>query len=69
LLGRLDHSDSFLRASLSKDVGVIVFMNTSLSGQDAKHWAAISTELWKHAEALKNDRADRSRKAVEKRKP
>jgi CubicO group peptidase (beta-lactamase class C family) len=43
-------------ASLSKDVGVIVFMNTSLSGQDAKHWAAISTELWKHAEALKNER-------------
>jgi CubicO group peptidase (beta-lactamase class C family) len=43
-------------ASLEKDVGVIVFMNTSLSGQDAKHWAAISTELWKHAEALKNER-------------
>lgn len=40
-------------ANLSKDVGVIVFSNTSLAGADMKHYAAIFLDLWKHAEALK----------------
>jgi CubicO group peptidase (beta-lactamase class C family) len=41
-------------SSLDKSVGVVVFANTSLSGPDARHDAAIFLELWKHAEALKN---------------
>jgi len=40
-------------ASLDKRVAVVVFANTSLSGQDQRHDAAIFLELWKHAEALK----------------
>lgn len=41
-------------SNLSKDVGVILFMNTSLSGEEMRPANAISRELWKHAEALKN---------------
>lgn len=41
-------------ASLSKDVGVILFANTSLSGDEAGHHVAIFRELWKQAESLKN---------------
>ena len=40
-------------SNLSKDVGVILFTNTSLSGPDMRHHVAIFLELWKHAEALK----------------
>ena len=40
-------------SNLSKDVGVILFTNTSLSGQEMRHHVAIFLELWKHAEALK----------------
>jgi CubicO group peptidase (beta-lactamase class C family) len=42
-------------SNLSKDVGVILFMNTSLSGEEMRHSNDISRELWKHAEALKNE--------------
>jgi CubicO group peptidase (beta-lactamase class C family) len=38
----------------SKDIGVILFTNTSLSDEDVlAHHFAIFRELWKHAEALK----------------
>lgn len=38
---------------LSKDIGVIVFINTSVADEDARHPLAIFLELWKQAEALK----------------
>ena len=41
-------------ANLSKDVGVIVFTNTSLAGPEMKSFAGIFLALWKHAEALKS---------------
>jgi CubicO group peptidase (beta-lactamase class C family) len=37
----------------SKDVGVVVFMNTSLPGQDMRHFAAIVKELLAHGDELK----------------
>lgn len=40
-------------SNLSRDVGVILFTNTSLSGEERRHYNAIFLELWKHAEALK----------------
>jgi CubicO group peptidase (beta-lactamase class C family) len=40
-------------ASLDKEMAVILFSNTSLSGQDARFFLAIHQELWKYAEALK----------------
>lgn len=42
-------------SNLTKDVGVILFMNTSLSlsGEELRLTFDISRELWKHAEALK----------------
>ena len=40
-------------SNLSRDVGVILFTNTSLSDQEMRHHVAIFLELWKHAEALK----------------
>lgn len=40
-------------ASLSKDIGVILFSNTSLSDEGKRQYYAIFLELWKHAEALK----------------
>ena len=40
-------------SNLSKDVGVILFTNTSLSGEEMRHYVAIFLEIWKHAEALK----------------
>jgi CubicO group peptidase (beta-lactamase class C family) len=42
-------------SNLAKDVGVILFMNTSLSGEEMRPANDISRELWKHAEALKNE--------------
>jgi CubicO group peptidase (beta-lactamase class C family) len=43
-------------SNLSKDVGVILFINTSLCDQEIRHYTAIFLELWKHAEALKDER-------------
>ena len=40
-------------SNLSKDVGVILFTNTSLSDEEMKPYFAIFLEIWKHAEALK----------------
>lgn len=40
-------------ASLSKDVAIILFVNTSLSGQQAKAYAGLMDELWRYAEGLK----------------
>jgi CubicO group peptidase (beta-lactamase class C family) len=40
-------------ADLSKEIGVILFSNTSLSGQELRQYFAIFLEIWKHAEALK----------------
>lgn len=34
------------------DVGMIVFTNTSLSGEEMRHYVAILLEVWKYAEAL-----------------
>jgi CubicO group peptidase (beta-lactamase class C family) len=56
---RMGHNGSdpglrtWMLANLSKDVGVILFTNTSLSDEDMRHHVAIFLELWKHAEALK----------------
>src|SRR5687767_11563086 len=40
-------------SNLSKDVGVILFINTSLSEEGMRDFSAIFLEIWKHAEALK----------------
>jgi hypothetical protein len=40
-------------SDLSKEVGVIYFMNTSLSGPDQRASAAIFDALWKYAESLR----------------
>lgn len=42
-------------SNLSKDVGVILFTNTSLSGEAMRNFLAISRKFWKHAEALKDE--------------
>ena len=40
-------------SSLSRDVGVILFANTSTSGEEARSYVNIFQALWKHAEAMK----------------
>jgi CubicO group peptidase (beta-lactamase class C family) len=45
-------------SSLSRDIGVIVFSNTSLSGEDAGAFVHIYSALWQHAEALKTAQGD-----------
>lgn len=42
-------------AELSKEVGVIMFVNTSLSESEQGPSAAISDALWKYAETLKDE--------------
>jgi len=46
-------------ANLTKDIGVIMFANTSLPGQDDRRYTAIHQELWKRAEMLKAGQAAR----------
>jgi len=41
-------------SDLAKEVGVVVFANTSLPGEEVLPYLAIFREIWKHAEALKN---------------
>jgi CubicO group peptidase (beta-lactamase class C family) len=41
-------------SDLSKEVGVILFINTSLSGPEERASAAISDALWKYAVSLKD---------------
>lgn len=46
---------TMMLANLSKDVGVILFTNTSLSDQDMiRQYFSMFLEIWKHAEALKD---------------
>lgn len=59
---RIGHNGSdpgvrtLMLSDLSKNVGVILFANTSLSDQEMRHYFAVFLELWKHAEALKERR-------------
>ena len=43
-------------SNLSKDVGVILFANTSLPDEQMRQFYGIFLEIWKHAEALKNEK-------------
>jgi hypothetical protein len=43
-------------ADLSREVGVILFANTSLSGPDQRAYSAIFDALWARAVALKQAR-------------
>ena len=43
-------------SSLSRDIGVILFVNTSLTGEDALAHVRIFEALWKHAEEIKASR-------------
>jgi len=58
---RMGHNGSdpgvrtWMLANLSKDIGVIMFANTSLSGEEERHQVDIFRELWKHAEAWKTE--------------
>jgi CubicO group peptidase (beta-lactamase class C family) len=45
---------TFMLSNLSKDIGVILFTNTSLSDEETRHHFDIFLEIWKHAEAMKN---------------
>ena len=40
-------------SNLSKDVAVVLFINTSVTGPEAKAYNDIFKDLWQHAEALK----------------
>ena len=43
-------------SNLSRDVGVILFANTSLPEQELRQYNDIFLEIWKRAEALKNEK-------------
>ena len=49
-------------SSLSKDVGVVLFSNTSLSGEEAKAYVTILEALWARAEAIKAEGASAPRR-------
>jgi CubicO group peptidase (beta-lactamase class C family) len=57
---RIGHNGSdpgvrtMMLSNLAKDVGVVLFANTSPSGEEMRQYIAIFLELWKHAEALRN---------------
>lgn len=46
---------TWMLSDVAREVGVILFANTSLSGEERRHDIAIFQELWKHADALKNE--------------
>lgn len=46
---------TWMLSDLAKEVGVVLFANTSLSGEERRYDIALFLELWKHAEALKNE--------------
>ena len=46
--------ESLTNLGLLSQVGVILFMNTSLSGPDQRASTAIFNALWSHAEALRS---------------
>ena len=41
-------------SDLSKEIGVILFTNTSLCDQEMEAYFAVFDELWKYAVTLKN---------------
>ena len=43
-------------SNLSKDIGVILFTNTSLPEQEMRQYYDIFSEIWKYAETLKNEK-------------
>lgn len=40
-------------SDLSREVGVVLFANTSVSGPEAKVYASLLDDLWRHAETLR----------------
>jgi|GEM_PF-3663318 len=49
-------------ASLSGDIGVVLFTNTSLEGEGMKSYDGLFEDLWKAAESMKgagNRRSER----------
>ncbi len=59
-VSRIGHNGSdpgvmtMMLSDLAKEVGVILFVNTSLSEQDSGYYGDIFDDLWKHAVALKD---------------
>jgi CubicO group peptidase (beta-lactamase class C family) len=59
-VSRIGHNGSdpgvrtMMLSDLDKEIGVILFANTSPSGEEMRQYVAIFLELWKHAEASKN---------------
>ena len=45
---------TMMLSDLARDVGVVLFANTSVSGEGMRHYIDVYRELWKHAAALKN---------------
>ncbi|WP_426284546.1 serine hydrolase domain-containing protein [Luteibacter sp. E-22] len=45
-------------SSLSGDIGVVLFTNTSVDNDGMKHYVALFEDLWKQAEAMKRTRAE-----------
>jgi hypothetical protein len=43
-------------SDLAKEVGVILIVNTSLSGEQQRAYGAIFDALWQHGEALRASR-------------
>ena len=56
---RIGHNGSdpgvrtMMLSDVARRVGVILFLNTSLSGEASRQFSAIFLELWKHGEALR----------------
>ena len=44
---------TMMLSDLAREVGVVLFANTSLSGEGMRHYGAIFQELWKHAETMR----------------
>ncbi len=57
---RIGHNGSdpgvmtMMLSDLAKEIGVVLFVNTSLPEQDSGHYGAIFDDLWKYAETLNN---------------
>ena len=52
-------------ASLSKDIGVVLFCNTSLAGEDTKAYTNVFKALWERAESLTPPRPSPARQGSE----
>lgn len=44
---------TLMLSDLDREIAVVLFVNTSLAGEEMRHYFAIFRELWGHAEALK----------------